>query len=252
MKKTEYGIHRTDRAAPPGWLALFLCAGLLFAACAAPPVPPPEKPVAPVPVRPPGPEDVSDCRLCHAGSRDYPLAADVYRSWESSGHGRFLDRPEHRPDCAACHDLAGTAAAGHLDGTVDVPGPNPFHLVEGYLPSDPRREWDLQVHFDDYCWTSCHQPAGIRDMRHEQDGDPAPGAVQMGQHLSFESVHGGLPVDEDLARIGKGFAGPPYFVPCVGCHDPHGTGTTSTTKGSNRMVRENYKQPARLCGRCHA
>ena len=249
MRKTRRAKKVRKPAASARRLVLFLGALAALASCAAPPtVPPP----APPPVRVPPPADVGDCRSCHAGSGDYPLAADVYRFWESSGHGQFLDRSGSGPHCLACHDLAGASASGHLDGQASAPSPNTFHLVGGYIHPDPKKEWDIQVHFDDYCWTACHQEAEVRDMRHGQDTDPVLGAVQMGQHLSFDEIQGDLPGDEDIARTRRDFTGQPQFAPCISCHDPHGSDTESTTKGSNRMVRENFKKPVRLCGHCHA
>ena len=109
--------------------ALVPASVLLSAACAAP--------TDPVKVPPP-PADVTDCRACHAGKGAYPLAADVYKLWETSGHGRFLNRPEQRPTCEACHDLKG-AAAGHLDGLKNAPGPNIYHLVPGSRPGAEER-----------------------------------------------------------------------------------------------------------------
>lgn len=203
-------------------------------------------------VRPPLPVvvDVTDCRACHAGSKAYPLAANVYQYWATSGHGQYLNRPSTPPNCAACHDLVGPAAAGHLDGKKNSPGPNVFHLVAGYLDPDPKNEWDVQVRFDQYCYTTCHVSAGRSDMRHERDGDPAPGAVQMGQHASYEKPMGGYPTDQDLG-VFKGSGTPPFFALCVTCHDPHGSGATSFTGKSNRMTRENYKAPPQMCSRCH-
>lgn len=198
---------------------------------------------------PPPPADVTDCHACHAGKGAYPLAADVYRFWESSGHGRFINRQDFRPTCDACHDLKG-AAAGHLDGKKNAPGPNTFHLVQGFIAQAPKNEWDFQVGFDDYCWTACHKPVGIPDMRHERDGNPAPGAVQMGTHASYPKPLGIYTNDGDLA-VFPGSDTPPFFVTCATCHDPHGSDATSMTGKSNRMTRENYKDPPRMCSRCH-
>jgi len=230
-----------------GIFLLALAATLfLVASCAAPPVKPPPAPTA---VPPPAVE-VSDCRSCHDGDNgDSPGAADVYEFWETSGHGRFVTRRKHVPECVACHDLTGAAAAGHLDGERNASTANTFHLVKGYLPESPRREWDVQVTFDNYCWKTCHKPLDIDDMRHERDGDPARGAVQMGQHSSYERVAGDYPMDDDLAATG--FGGPPYFAPCISCHDPHGTGVEIKSGTSNNMVRDSYKKPALLCNRCH-
>ena len=225
---------------------LLLAAAAVMSSCAAPSKPPP---APPPPTRPP-PADVSDCRLCHAGTGDYPLAADVYEFWESSGHGMFLNRPRQRPDCDSCHDLGGEAGEGHLDGKKNSPTANTFHLVKGFIHQDPQNEWDFQVRFDEHCWTACHKPAGIEDMRHERDGTPAKGAVQMGTHATYEKPYGGYPMDADLALF-RGSSTPPHYIPCVSCHDPHGTGTASRTGGSNRMSRESFKAPARLCSRCH-
>lgn len=201
-------------------------------------------------IAPPPPADVTDCRACHAGKGAYPLAPDVYKFWETSGHGRFLNRPDFRPTCEACHDLKGSAAAGHLDGKKSAPGPNTYHLVSGYLTQAPKNQWDFQVGFDNYCWTACHQPAGIDDMRHERDGDPVKGAVQMGTHASYEKPLGIYRNDGDLA-VFPGSDTAPFFVSCVTCHNPHGSDATSMTGKSNRMTRENYKDPPRMCSRCH-
>lgn len=221
-------------------VAALLPAALYLSAC------------APTAVKaPPPPADVKDCRACHAGNGAYPLAADVYQLWESSGHGRFLNRPEQRPTCEACHDLQG-AAAGHLDGKKNAPGVNTYHLVPGYIAAAPKNEWEFQVAFDDYCWTNCHQPAGIADMRHERDADPAKGAVEMGSHASYERPIGSSDylVDGDLS-VFAGSATAPFYMTCVSCHDPHGSAATSKTGESNRMARDNYKEPPRMCSRCH-
>jgi hypothetical protein len=207
---------------------------------------------APTAVQAPPPQmNVSDCRSCHAGKGSYPLAADVYQYWDTSGHGKFLNRPDYKPTCEACHDLTGPAANGHLDGKKNAPGPNTFHLVKGYIVQSPKNRWDFQVNFDNYCWVACHQPIAISDMRHERDANPVAGAVQMGQHASYDRPNSGeYFVDGDLA-VFPGSTAAPFFAPCVSCHNPHGAGTTSTTGRSNRMTRENYKEPPRMCSRCH-
>jgi len=201
---------------------------------------------------PPPPVDVTDCRACHAGKGAYPLAADVYQFWETSGHGRFMNRPDYRPTCEACHDLAGPAAAGHLDGKKNAPGANTYHLVKGFIAAAPKNEWEFQVAFDDTCWTTCHQALGIVDMRHERDANPAKGAVEMGSHASYERPIGTSDylVDGDLA-VFPGSATAPFYMTCVSCHDPHGSGATSKTGQSNRMARDNYKDPPRMCSHCH-
>jgi len=201
---------------------------------------------------PPPPADVSDCHACHAGRSDYPGAVDVYKFWETSGHGRFLLRQQNRPTCVACHDLKGPAAAGHLDGKKNAPGPNTYHLVEGFVAQAPKNRWEFQVQFDDYCWKTCHRPTGLPDMRHEHDGDPAKNAVQMGQHASYERPIGAGDyfMDNDVA-VFPGSATGPSFVLCIACHDPHGTGATSLTGNTNRMARENFKDPPQMCSRCH-
>jgi hypothetical protein len=205
---------------------------------------------APVTVKPP-PADVSRCRDCHAGdNKDYPQAANVYRFWETSGHGRFANRSRFPSDCPSCHDLQG-AAAGHLDGKKNVGTANPNHLVAGYLKADPVRECDVQIAFDEYCWTACHKPLGVTDMRHERDADPAKGAVLMGQHGTYEKAKQDYPMDSDISVAKAALAGPPYCAPCVSCHDPHGTGATSLTGVSNKMSRDNFKSPSLLCSRCH-
>jgi len=222
---------------PRVWAACAVVAAATIFSCA-----------APMPVKPP-PVDVSRCRDCHAGNKAYPLAADVYQYWESSGHGLFLKRRDHIPDCAACHDLQGSA--GHLDGMRNLQSRNTYHLVQGYLSADPVKECDVQVAFDNYCWTSCHQPLSIPDMRHERDGDPAKGAVLMGQHGTLEKALGDSPMDSDISLARPALSGPPYCAPCVSCHNPHGTGATSKTGATNRMARDSYREPSRLCGRCH-
>ena len=206
---------------------------------------------APVTVKPP-PVDVSRCQDCHAGdNRAFPLAQNVYRYWETSGHGRFVNRPRLQPDCAACHDLKGPAAAGHLDGKTNAGTVNPYHLVAGYLSPNAVKECDVQIAFDNYCWTACHQPLGVTDMRHERDADPAKGAVLMGQHGTYEKARKDYPMDSDISVAKAALAGPPYCAPCVSCHDPHGTGATSRTGPSNKMARDNYESPSLLCSRCH-
>jgi hypothetical protein len=242
FRATMTGVPRVRTAREAAILLPSLALLGLLGACAAPEVRQPA---------PPPPVSIVDCRSCHAGNnKAYPLAADVYKYWESSGHGQYLNRPKNRPDCASCHDFAGDAATGHLDGKKNASGPNTYHLVAGYLDPDPKNEWDVQVRFDQYCYATCHLPSGRNDMRHERDDNPAKGAVQMGQHASYEKPLADYPLDGSL-KVFKGSDTAPYFALCVSCHDPHGSGADSLTGRSNRMARDNYKRPPRLCSRCH-
>jgi hypothetical protein len=76
--------------------------------------------------------------------------------------------------------------------------------------------------------------------------------VELGQHLTKSdgaTLPANYPMDADLNTNAN--AGDVDYVPCVACHDPHGTGVVEPTKTSNRMVRDVWIAPPTLCNRCH-
>jgi hypothetical protein len=96
-------------------------------------------------------------------------------------------------------------------------------------------------------------------MRHEQDTLPTDAnyrSVQLGTHLTAvdgESMQ--IFVDSDLTS--RATPAEPDFVPCVGCHDPHGTGAAvevaNPGNATNRMLRRWSKDPYFCSGStgCH-
>jgi predicted CXXCH cytochrome family protein len=217
-------------------------------------------------------ERPAGCGGCHDGSNpdpEYPLAPDVYRYWDGTwwdatqgglpsvqqgGHGDPGGNAAN--GCTDCHDLTTAAAqAAHLDGVVGGRGaatPNTYHLkpefFTKYPGNDPSGEYGLQVAFDNYCAFQCHAGQWVRDMRHENDTvrtDPGYRAVQLGTHLTMAASPALM--DSDLS---SDVAGGTNFSPCVGCHDPHGSGTTGGA-ARNYMVRAAWTNPPDLCASCH-
>jgi cytochrome c553 len=182
-----------------------------------------------------------------------------------NGHGRDADTSgaSHgnriAAACVACHDIADPPGR-HLDGTLDgrtpsADNPNPFHLVAGFLASTPlAAEWSVQVTFDNYCYSACHQ-GRTTNMRHAHDAVPAANAVELGTHNSYEEPMNTPPpymfYDANITWLGT-FNGAPNFGLCVSCHDPHGTNVSSSRLDqNNKMMVYRWTRPAELCSKCH-
>lgn len=159
--------------------------------------------------------------------------------------------------CSSCHDT-GIPADTHMDGTVNSaetgtnPNANTAHLLSSFIgTSSPA--YDVQLTLDGAC-LGCHTTSGVKEMTHERDGDPVPGAVEFGQHLTIaDGTSISYPIDSDLSTNAP--AAQPNYAPCVSCHNPHGT-TETYSKGSpstksNLMMRARWKSPSVLCVTCH-
>lgn len=197
----------------------------------------------------------------HGTPRPYD---DGSYGYNVNGHGRDADTSaiSHgkaiAAACSDCHDVS-VPAGRHLDGVLDGHTPsssngNPFHLVSGFINAAPANEWGVQVTFDDYCWTACHQ-GRTTDMRHQKDANPAAGAMEFGQHQSYAAPVGTPPLnmfyDANIAWLGA-FNGPPNYGLCISCHNPHGTKVVSPRPdGNNKMMIYRWDTPAVLCVRCH-
>jgi hypothetical protein len=146
----------------------------------------------------------------------------------------------------------------HLDGAVDAtPLADQSQSLSpgGWLHQVPTNEWDVQVTFDNYCWTACHQAAGTVNHRHESDTNPATGVVEFGTHQSSDAPLNTPPPymfhDANVTWLGP-FNGSPNFALCVSCHNPHGTDVVQPGEnGSNHMLIYQYKMPSLLCRACH-
>ena len=58
--------------------------------------------------------------------------------------------------------------------------------------------------------------------------------------------------DANITWLG-GFNGPPNFVLCVSCHNPHGTNVVSPRLDqNNKMTIYRQNAPAMLCNKCHS
>jgi hypothetical protein len=231
-------------------------------------------------------EPLPPCESCHNGSAalapnvmgDGTLAGgdpahatpkaydDGTYGFNVNGHGRDADTSgisrgmAINAACSDCHAIA-VPAGRHLDGVLDghTPSPsnnNPFHLRPGFINTAPANEWDVQVTFDNYCWTACHQGKTV-DMRHDLDSrglHATPHVVEFGRYNSYaapsSSPSATMFYDANITWLG-GFNGPPNFGLCVSCHNPHGTNVVSPTGGSNYMSIFRWSKPSVLCSRCH-
>ncbi len=227
--------------------------------------------------------DYQPCELCHSGHppAGYSLAPNVMQYWDGSwwdfymggsatvqqgGHGD----PDGFPatDCTGangCHDMTQSAAT-HRDGILHVTTGghtlrtgNTYHLRTGFINPAPVNTWDVQVTFDNYCYTACHQGYGVVNHRHGKN--PTPNVVMFGLgHTTSDADSGSprpvtYPVDSDLTTLASRTN--PDYAPCISCHDPHGTGVQdhsgSAATHSNRMLRDNftYTSDDALCVSCH-
>jgi hypothetical protein len=92
-------------------------------------------------------------------------------------------------------------------------------------------------------------------MRHLAASDPLPNYPEFGTHQSYAQPANTPPpemfYDVNITWLGS-FNGPPNFVLCVSCHDPHGTNVVSPNlNGNNKMAIYRWERPATLCSRCH-
>lgn len=163
-----------------------------------------------------------------------------------------MDDPATPGVLEGCHDL-GQSAGTHLDGVVQGKGnatANTYHLVSGFINTDPVNPWSVQVRFDDYCYSACHHTRTI-DMRHARDTIPAPGVMLLGSHNTYpDGDLIPLPIDDCLTTLA--LPEEPDFAPCIACHDPHGTATISPrADGNNKMARHRWSSTAVLCEQCH-
>lgn len=214
--------------------------------------------------------DQEPCNDCHAGASRPAQAAEVYAYWDGTwwdrthagsrdtqqgGHGD--PGGQFAMACtggAGCHDQRLPRAADHRNG-VHEPRENltvnPWHLRSAFINERPTQAWDVQMGFDDFCATACHAGFGVLDMRHQGIAAQRP-YLQLGFGLtdpSARQVPAGIPLDSDLTSAAG--SGPPLFATCVTCHDPHGSPASDTSRGSNHMVRMNWKSTSDLCLICH-
>jgi hypothetical protein len=214
--------------------------------------------------------DGEPCRDCHAGQAATPLAKNVYTYWdgtwwdETQGGAPTVQQGGHGDPgglftmgCtggAGCHDMRLPAPGDHRNGVlerVENRTVNPLHLRAGFIPSRSGSAWEVQTTFDDYCAAACHQGFGVLDMRHLSVSGARP-YLQLGYGSTDalgRSIPEGVPLDSDLSSLAG--ASSPHFATCVTCHDPHGTGVTDQTRGSNHMVRMKYVTESTLCLICH-
>lgn len=231
-----------------------------------------------------------DCDRCHDAAATNPppaavLAPKIMANWATSGHGKTGIVAE----CGDCHDIGlPSSPVTHLDGTVNsvwengtvsTRNTNTAHLRGEYftpVTSVGTGAWDVQVTFDNRCWTQCHQTAGALNHRHEVD--TAAGAnnhwsVEFNTHLTYADGDRGSGIWEPTDWVESPSSDPanaPYpidcdltsnancsginYAPCISCHDPHGTDVVETGELSNYMLRRKWKGTGRgsyLCRGCH-
>jgi hypothetical protein len=210
----------------------------------------------------------------HTTRRPYD---DGNYGYNVNGHGRDSDTLDKsfgnaaKPisaACTACHDILqppGTHFDGVLNGRLtptDTRNANSFHLVAGYLPASPANDQDVQLTFDAKCYSTCHQGASVTNMRHALAAELPQYAMEMGiirapatqpssYILPLNSAPPEMFYDRNLRTLGA-YEGPVNYIPCVSCHNPHGTDVVSPRgDGNNKMVIYRWQAPALLCSRCH-
>lgn len=219
--------------------------------------------------------DQEPCQDCHAGAQRPARAADIYTYWDGTwwdatqtgspsiqqgGHGDPGGKPAVGcTGAAGCHDQRLPQVSQHRNG-VHEPGSsnlsvNPWHLRSGFISATPSQDWDVQVTFDNFCFTACHQGLGVANMRHQGAGAER-SYLQLGYGLTEPTGKGipaDMPLDNDLTSAAR--SGVPVFAPCITCHDPHGTGTIDNgqtdTPVTNHMLRRRWKNKFQLCVFCH-
>jgi hypothetical protein len=186
--------------------------------------------------------------------------------------------------CTACHDVSDPPNT-HNNCTVslnlrlntryyfgkpaDSRNTNTSHLISGFLAgaNNPQAK---QVAFDDYCYTTCHLPAGMVDeqnMRHSYTNGNIDQASKVMEFNVANSTTDDPKTDrgannvwtpwtiDDLTNVVD--ANPPttrHHGVCVSCHNPHGTSTLQKTRGTNKMVIRSWQDTAMptFCGsNCH-
>jgi predicted CxxxxCH...CXXCH cytochrome family protein len=211
-----------------------------------------------------------------------PINAAVSYNWpgligtkQDGGHGD--PQGQAAVSCVACHDLTQPAPGDlHGDGIYQsiwnniTRNANTAHLKAEWFDSGRGTptvrttdgEWTIQVNFDFYCAEKCHPGAGVQPMIpwHQTDTVPADGhyfSNEFGTHMTitdgdaatYESGAPTYPVDADL---NTGAAGGKVYMPCIGCHDPHGTTVVEPSKVRTYMMRDRWIDTGPLCGyRCH-
>jgi hypothetical protein len=185
-----------------------------------------------------------------------------------NGHGANGSAPNaiggFSPDidraCTDCHSLGATHQDCEVDLAATATKTNPMHLNAGFLGSGSPAE-DNQVTFDNFCWLECHDgaPTNPKDMRHAKDNDPAPNAMQFGQHNSYSQPNDTAPPMYWDRIIQYRSGGSENFGTCTSCHNPHGTSVDGSTQrpsdDNNMMVHYPWKKAGpvqgSLCGKCH-
>lgn len=155
--------------------------------------------------------------------------------------------------CTDCHSLGPT----HDDGTLNTSEEGGFrtvnsaHLLDIFIGAK-EPGYDVQLTFDNACYTTCHEKGGVTDMRHSRDDEPVANVVQFGKHLTREDGESiAYPVDSDISTNAS--TAEPDYVVCVSCHDPHGTAVDGKAEGrsTNRMMRDTWISASTLCLACH-
>jgi predicted CxxxxCH...CXXCH cytochrome family protein len=226
----------------------------------------------------------SGCVSCHDGSvalapnvidGTLPSNPALSYNWfgtdgakQDGGHGDPQGRDGGpAPECGDCHDIlipAGTHGDGIRQSVFNnaTRNANTAHLKAEYFvrsspPSVPvgAGTWSTQVYFDNYCAEKCHPGKSVPAMRHEIDTlvtDTNHWSIELGTHLTLsdgDALGANYPIDADLNTAAN--AADVDYVPCVGCHDPHGTTVVEPSKTSNRMVRDAWIATPTLCNACH-
>ena len=210
------------------------------------------------------------CVGCHGGENgDQPArfnAPKVTRYWKSSGHGRSSS-PAIR--CEDCHDVESPPGTHPADGSGvmnsenwpgkpdDTTNANTSHLKPFLLTGATTEQ--LQANFDSGCvmgpgdGAACHFQLGITGHVHTMNtdnlsrfgristvADPKSRSWYIQSDYEYDFYKSWSPwVIQDLTTVA---AGPVYYVSCVSCHDPHGTGSTDQAADpyGNAMVRGNF------------
>jgi len=213
--------------------------------------------------------DQEPCQDCHAGSSRPPGAGEVYAYWDGTwwdrtrGGGGGEQQGGHGDpgglfamNCtggAGCHNLRLPRVSHHRNGVYEPRENmtlNPWHLRKEYINERPSQAWDVQMTFDNFCATACHEGFRVQNMRHQGLSSQRP-FLQMGYGATNPragQLPQALPFDADLTSAA---AGGPLHATCVTCHDPHGTGISDATRGANHMVRMNWVTESTLCIQCH-
>ncbi len=159
-------------------------------------------------------------------------------------------------ECESCHDV-NVPAGTHRDGTLNSveqskgQNTNTAHLIQNYMATSTTNEWDVQVKFDDTCYSKSGCHISSMSHRHAKDADPAAKVVRFGDGgtiLDGELI--GYPVDSDLTTN----ASPDGrdFATCITCHNPHGTPVVEVGMPTNRMLRDAWAaDDSVFCTECH-